>query len=79
MGKRIRSQAEIDYDEYERITIAKVIVDVNKMRKDMGMQLVTQVEKNCLRCDKKFLALKNSANFLCNRCRSLRDDQSFDI
>ena len=79
MAKRIRSQAEIDYDEYERITIAKVIVDVNKMRESMGMQLVTQVEKNCLRCERQFLALKNSFNFMCPRCRALRDDQSFDI
>jgi len=79
MAKRIRSQAEIDYDEYERITIAKVIVDVNKMRESMGMQLVTQVEKNCLRCERQFLALKNSANFMCSSCRKYREDQSIDL
>lgn len=74
--KRLKSPSEI---EYERITIAKTIREVNKMRQDLGLTPMAQIERKCLRCNRNFTALKNSSNYMCIPCRRFKADDSFDI
>lgn len=53
---------------------------VNRMRKDLGLKPIEKVERECLKCDAKFTAYLNSANFMCTNCGPRnRGEDSFDF
>lgn len=45
------------------------LVRINRIRKAIGLRELVQIEKNCLNCGSKFLALSPCNNFLCENCR----------
>jgi hypothetical protein len=45
-----------------------------RARADVGLRQLNPVRRKCLKCEKKFDALENCMNFLCDYCRHQKNE-----
>lgn len=59
----------------------KELREIQKMRVELGMPVLEVIERNCLRCNKKFETFRSSANFSCRVCKRSKDnlDENFNF
>ena len=50
----------------------------NRARREIDLPELKPIDRKCLKCDKPFTAILRSSNFLCEICRRIKEDWSFD-
>ena len=48
------------------------LVEINKMREELGMRLIMSGDKQCLRCKKNFMAEDTKTEYYCPLCKEIK-------
>ncbi len=48
---------------------ARELIEINKMRKDLGLKPIVRGYKTCIKCGDKFYAMDKTNEYLCLTCK----------